>query len=306
MSTASLPTQAQQDARSTQIRTVLLRVLALNLALAAAKAAVGWRVHSLAVVGGAIDSGVDTLTTVLSLALSRVAAQAPDERHPYGHQKFEALGALAMVAFLSITVFELVRGAVAHIRAGRVQTHDTSPAVWVMIASLVVGLVASEYERRRGEALNSELMVADAAHLRADVFVTLAVLAGLLLGRMGIPGADAWTTLFVSLLIARTGWEIVRGAVPVLVDERAVEAAEITRVAGEMSGVQGVYDVRSRGRQGSMFAELTIAVRGEVDVETAHDIADTVEREVSARLGAAGVIVHVEPLDRRPARERVE
>jgi cation diffusion facilitator family transporter len=306
VTTATLPTQDQQDARASQIRTVLLRVLALNLALAAAKAAVGWRVHSLAVVGGAIDSGVDTLTTLLSLALSRVAAQAPDERHPYGHQKFEALGALAMVAFLSITVFELVRGAVAHIRAGRVQTHDTSMAVWVMIASLVVGLVASEYERRRGEALESELMVADAAHLRADVFVTLAVLAGLLLARMGIPGADAWTTLFVSLLIAKTGWEIVRGAVPVLVDERAVEAAEITRVAGEMSGVHGVYDVRSRGRQGSMFAELTIAVRGEVDVETAHDIADTVEREVSARLGAAGVIVHVEPLDRRPARERAE
>jgi cation diffusion facilitator family transporter len=279
-------------------------VLALNLALSFGKAYVGWRSDSLAVIGGAIDSGVDTLTTLLSLALARVAAQGPDERHPYGHQKFEALGALAMVAFLSITVFELLRGAIHTIVHGHDQAVETGPAVWVMLGSLALGVAASTYERRRGERLGSELLVADAAHLRADVFVTLAVLAGLLLTRAGVPAADAWTTLFVSLLIARTGWEIIRAAVPVLVDERAVEAAEITRVAEAMTGVQGVYDVRSRGRTGSMFAELTIAVSASIDVETAHEIADTVEREVTSRLGAASVTVHVEPLHRRPVRER--
>jgi cation diffusion facilitator family transporter len=297
---------AAGEGRRRQIRNILLRVLALNLVLSVAKAFVGWRSDSLAVIGGAIDSGVDTLTTLLSLALARVAAQEPDERHPYGHQKFEALGALAMVAFLSVTVFELLRGAIHTIVAGHAEAVETGPAVWVMMGSLALGVAASTYERRRGEALGSELLVADAAHLRADVFVTLAVLAGLLLTHAGVPAADAWTTLFVCLLIARTGWEIIRGAVPVLVDERAVEAAEITRVAGATHGVEGVYDVRSRGRTGSMFAELTIAVSGHIDVETAHEIADTVEREVTSRLGAAGVMVHVEPLRGRPVRERVE
>jgi cation diffusion facilitator family transporter len=292
--------------RAVRVRRVLQRVLVLNVLLAAAKAVVGMRVHSLAVVGGAIDSGVDVLTTLLSLALARVAAQEPDERHPYGHQKFEALGALAMVAFLSITVYELVRRAVAELRGGGGGEVHTSLALWVMLGSLVVGLLASIYELRRGRQLGSHLLVADAAHLRADVFVTLAVLAGLLLSRLGYRGADAWTTLFVSLLIARTGWEIVVGAVPVLVDERAVEADEITRLAGAMHGVRGVYDVRSRGRQGAVFAELTIAVHGEIDVETAHEIADTVEHQLSEKLGAAGVTVHVEPVDRRAARDPLE
>jgi cation diffusion facilitator family transporter len=304
---SATPAAAVPATRAGQIRRVLLRVLVLNLVLAAAKAAVGLHVHSLSVIGGAIDSGVDTLTTLLSLALARVAAQEPDERHPYGHQKFEALGALAMVAFLSITVYELVRRAIGHIVEGRGEAPDTSLAVWVMIGSLVLGLVASSYERRRGVALRSDLLVADAAHLRADVFVTLAVLAGLLLTRMGFRAADAWTTLFVSLLIARTGWEIIVGAVPVLVDERAVEAAEITRVAEAMDGVHGVHGVRSRGREGAVFAELTIAVDGEIDVRQAHEIADMVERELEQRLGAAGVTVHVEPLARvRPLSELME
>jgi divalent metal cation (Fe/Co/Zn/Cd) transporter len=103
----------------------------------------------------------------------------------------------------------------------------------------------------------------------------------------------------VSVLIARTGWGIIREAVPVLVDQRAVEATEIRRLAGTVAGVREVYDVRSRGRPGALFAELTIAVRGGLDVETAHNIADRVENEVADQLGAQDVIVHVEP-DRRP------
>lgn len=285
--------------RSREVRRTLNTVLMVSLVLVAVKAFAGFRAGSLAVLGGAIDSGLDTLTTVVAILLSRVAGAAPDEEHPYGHAKFETLGALLMVAFLSITVTELVRGAVSQIASGRTEVLDTGIAVAAMGVSLLVGLLASAYERRRGEALRSDLLLADAAHLRADVWVTLAVLAGLGLTHLGVPHGDAWTTLVVSVLIARTGWGIIKDAVPVLVDQRAVEAAEITRVAGTVGGVREVYDVRSRGRPGALFAELTIAVRGGLDVETAHDIADRVENEVADRLGAQDVIVHVEP-DRRP------
>jgi divalent metal cation (Fe/Co/Zn/Cd) transporter len=44
-----------------------------------------------------------------------------------------------------------------------------------------------------------------------------------------------------------------------------------------------------------MFAELTIAVAGELDVKRSHEIADEVERRVGAELGAREVVVHVEP-----------
>jgi cation diffusion facilitator family transporter len=142
--------------------------------------------------------------------------------------------------------------------------------------------------------------MADAAHLRADVYVTLAVLAGLLLTRLGWRDGDAWTALVVAVLIIRTGAHILRETVPVLVDEAAVDSAEIRGMAEAMDGVHAAYDVRSRGRQGARFAELTIAVRAGLDVETAHEIADVVEDEVRRRLGARRVVVHVEP--RRPVR----
>ncbi len=208
-----------------------------------------------------------------------------------------------MVAFLSITVYELVRTALGRIGGDGGAPVDTALGVWVMGASLVVGVAASEYERRRGTALSSELLLADAAHLRADVFVTLAVLVGLLLTRLGWRTGDAWTTLLVAILILRTGVHILRETIPVLVDEAAVEATEIRRMAEAMDGVDAAYDVRSRGRrEGARFAELTIAVRSGLDIEEAHEIADLVEDEVRRRLGARRVVVHVEPLSAAPAR----
>lgn len=290
------------DDRSREIRRVLARMLVVSLVLVAGKTAAGVLSGSLAVLGGAFDSGLDVMTTIVAMLMARVAGKEPDEDHPYGHEKFEALGALAMVAFLSITVYELVRTALVRIGGEAHEPVDTWLGVAVMGGSLVVGIAASEYERRRGRALESELLLADAAHLRADVYVTLAVLAGLLLTRYGWRNGDAWTALVVAVLIMRTGFQILRETVPVLVDEAAVDSSEIRAMAEAMEGVDAAYDVRSRGRAGARFAELTIAVRGGLDVETAHEIADLVEDEVCRRLGARQVVVHIEPRSAAPAR----
>lgn len=288
------------DARGREVRRVLARMLTVSLALVAAKTAVGIVSGSLAVLGGAFDSGLDVLTTLVAMAMARLAGAEPDEEHPYGHEKFEAVGALAMVAFLSVSVYELVRTAIGRLAAGPEAAEvDAALGVGVMAAALLVGLVASEYEHRRGVALESPLLRADAAHLRADVMVSAAVIAGLGLTAAGWESGDAWTALLVAALIVRTGVGIVREAVPVLVDERAVEAAEIRGMAEAMEGVGAAYDVRSRGRPGARFAELTITVPSSLDIRAAHRIADRVEEELRGRLGARRVVVHVEPEEGR-------
>jgi cation diffusion facilitator family transporter len=288
------------EARAREVRRVLARMLAIGVAMVAAKTAVGVVSGSLAVMGGAFDSALDVLTTLVAMVMAGLAGAEPDEEHPYGHEKFEAVGALAMVAFLSVSVYELVRAAVGRLGAGPAAREvDTALGVAVMAVSLVVGLVASEYERRRGVALQSALLRADAAHLRADVMVSAAVIAGLAATAAGWASGDAWTALLVAGLIVRTGVEIVREAVPVLVDERAVEAAEIRGMAEAMDGVGSAYDVRSRGRPGARFAELTIAVPSTLDIAAAHRIADRVEEELRGRLGARRVVVHVEPEEGR-------
>lgn len=286
---------ARRDERARAVRTTLVVTLFLNLLTVAAKGAAGWVSDSLSVLADAAHSGVDALNNVLALFLARVAAQLPDDDHPYGHAKFETLGALGVVAFLSITVYELGTSAVARLVRGE-GSGVADPILFpVMVGSAMMSGLISWYEARRGRALGSELLVADAAHTQSDVYASLAVLAGLGLTRAGIGWADSAFTLVVAVLIARTGWGVLRSTVPVLVDQRALEPETICGVAFATPGVVGCYNARSRGRQGQVFAELTVAVDPALGVAQAHEIADAVEQRIIGELGAREVVVHVEP-----------
>ncbi len=284
------------ESRSAEVRRVLRTVLWLNLGVLGLKVAALISSHALSVAAEAVHSSLDAANNVFALWIARLAGQAPDEDHPYGHQKFETLGALVLVGFLSITVFELVQRSVSQMTSNAPEGVRATPLAMVVIAmSMAVGMAVSTWEARRGRALGSDILVADAAHTGADVLTSAAVLAGLIAIRAGYPQADPWITIAVAILIARTGWRILRETVPVLVDERAVDSSRIQRVAESIGEVSSAYRIRSRGRAGEMFAEVTIAVAADLDVKRAHEIADEVERRIGSELGAREVVVHIEP-----------
>lgn len=281
--------------RQVEVRRILVWILFANLALVLVKIVVGASFGSLAVLGDAAHSGVDTINNLVALAVLYFAAAPPDEEHPYGHGKFETLGAFGIAGFLSITCFELLKTAVGRLIGDAVPPEPTLPGTLALAATMFVNIGVAYYEDRRGRELNSELLIADARHTRADVYVTLSVLLGLGLVALGWGKADAVLAILVAVVVAYSGYQILRRTVPVLVDRRAVEPDRIGRVAEDVPGVESVTDIRSRGRPGDAFAELTIRVHPATGVREAHAIADQVEQRVAAELGLTNVVVHVEP-----------
>ena len=246
--------------------------------------------------GDAAHSGVDAINNVVGLAAMRLASAPPDAEHPYGHGKFETLAALAVAAFLSVTCFELVQGALDRLIRGGAPPDIEPVMMGVLAAALVVNAAVALGEARASRRLSSEILAADARHTASDVLVTAGVLAGLAItDRTGWAPADAWLALAVALVVARSGYKIFRETIPVLVDERAVDPREIEGVASGVPGVRAVTGVRSRGKSVGRFAELTIRVEPGETVVSAHEIADEVERRVAARIGFTDVTVHVEP-----------
>jgi len=264
---------------SAAVRRVLVGLLGANLAVVVAKIFVGTASGSLAVLGDALHSSVDSLYNVLGLIVIRVAARAPDEDHPYGHGKFETLGALAIVVFLSITCFELVRSAVQRLLDGGRAIAMSDMGLVVLLATLGVNVLVAWYENRRGHELSSEILIADAAHTRTDVFITIGVLIGVLFARQGAAWVDPVVAIVVATLIVRVTYQILSRTVPVLVDERAIPERAIRHTAQAVDGVKGAYGIRSRG----------------ANVEAAHAIADEVEERLKRELELNAVTVHVEP-----------
>ena len=287
---------ASTTRRGAAVRTVLLRILVFNLIVAVVKGYVGVRSGSLAVLGAALESLLDMLNNVGGMIAVTVAAREPDEDHPYGHGKFETLGALAIVGFLSISCFELLRQAIGMLLRGESPPPADSIAIGLLAATAVINILVVWYERKVGLALGSAFLLADAEHTRADIYVTVLALASLGLTRVGLVWADAALAIVVAGLIARSGVAIIRNTVPVLVDERAVDAERIREIVRQIPRILEVRSVRSRsGAAGVLFADITITVDGSLPVAAAHELTDAIEARVEAALGASEVIVHVEP-----------
>lgn len=291
-----LPGAAPRSDRTPAVRRTLLIILALNALVVIVKIAIGIRTGALTVLGAALESGLDMLNNVTGLVLVSVAARAPDEEHPYGHDKFETLGALGIVGFLSVSCFELLREGVQKLLAhSRPLTADNTE-IMVLAATAVVNVFVVWYERKRGRELQSAFLLADSSHTLSDIYVTLLAVASLLLGRMGYGVLDAPLAIVVALIIAWTGYQVLRANVPILVDERGADADEMRTLIAGVPGVEDVPSVRSRvTASGTLFAEVTITVPGVVSVENAHRLADEVEQRIEATYGASQVTIHVEP-----------
>jgi cation diffusion facilitator family transporter len=278
------------------IQRTLAIILVANVVVVAVKVAVAVRTGALSVLGATVESALDAMNNGIAMLLVGLAAAGPDEDHPYGHDKFETLGALAIVGFLSISCFELIRNAITQLAHRQLPDAATPLELALLGATAFVNLFVVWYERRRGRELGSALLLADAAHTGGDIVVTVLAFAALLLTRAGYGFFDPWLALVVAGVIAFSGYQILRATVPILVDQRGVDAAEIRRVVVAIPGIRGVPTVRSRtSASGTLFAEVTITCDGTLSVAAAHELADAAERAIRDALGAADVTVHVEP-----------
>src|ERR687890_1277249 len=290
-----MPSGVDSREKSTGVRRVLGGILAANIVVVIVKFAVGFDTNSLAVFGDALQSSVDAANNLIGIFVVRVAAKAPDEDHPYGHAKFETLGALLIALLLALSIFELVRGAVSRLMSGAPPLNVSSTALGLLIITLMVNIAVVWFETRAGRRLKSDLLLADALHTRTDVFITLGVLGGLALARAGLAWADPALALIVAVLVGRAGYQILRRAIPSLVDERAFDQTTIQREAEGVEGVVSAYSIRSRRAGDHQFAELTISVDASANVASAHRIADQVEDRLRDTLQLDEVTVHVEP-----------
>lgn len=281
-------------ARARAIQRVLWIVLVLNWGVAVAKLAVGSSVNSLAMVADGFHSLLDGSSNIVGLVGIYFASRPPDADHPYGHQKYEAFSALGISLLLGVTAIEVVReGALRLVEGGRPLPNLLGFAV--MLATMAVNLGVSRYEARRGAELQSDVLLADAAHTRSDVLVSLSVMAGLGAVYAGVYWLDPLVAFAVAGVILYIAYGVLRRVFTVLTDTTLLTGREIEQVVMEVPEVVSCSNVRSRGEPPNLFIDMEIQLDPDLPLWKAHRIAHMVMDRCRTRFNAADVVVHAEP-----------
>jgi cation diffusion facilitator family transporter len=279
------------------VRRVLLLTLLLNLSVVGLKGVVGWWTGSLSLLADALHSVTDSANNVLGLATNQLANPHPDRDHPYGHQKFEAVGALGIAAFLGIACFEILKSSIERIIHGGAEVTMSQTALWIMLLVLGINIFVAFYERRVGLRLNSKILIADAKHTMSDVWITITVLGGLIGVWKGLSWLDVVLAFPVAILVFKSGWEVLRDNLPWLVDEMAIAPEAIHKQVMEVPGVINCHDIASRGLLGrQVFIDMHLVVEP-TNVKEAHQITEDIEARLEHLYGPARITIHIEPHD---------
>ena len=267
----------------------------LNLIVTAIKFVVSALTGSIAVLADAFNALVDASSNVVGLLGLRAASDPPDFDHPYGHRKYETIATLAIGGLMLLAGWEVLRSVFERLGGGRPPT-VTREALILILITVPLNAFIVWYEERRGRALGSDILMADAASTRVNIFVSLAALTGLVGSTIGVPWLDIVVALGIVAYVFRSAYRILRETSEVLTDSAVVDPRAVEEIARAVPGVWFATQVRSRGRKDDVHLDLRVKVDPAMATEQAHAIASEVERQLRERVpGLADAVVQVEP-----------
>ena len=282
-------------------RAALLSVGSATL-LVSLKAFLVVRTGSLGVLSEALHSGLDLLAAIITFLSVRMSDQPADERHPYGHGKFENFSAFVETGLLLLTALYIIYEAFARLFFRTLHIQPSLMAIVVLLGALSIDLTRARALERAARKYSSEALEADALHFSTDVWSTTVVMVGIGLVWAGetwdlpwLVYADALAGLAVAAVILWVGSQLGRRTLDALLDAAPKGLQqEIALALERMTGVLDVVRVRVRRAGNRHFVDATVSVPRSASLEQVHTLTDAIEKRIG-EIVPSDVMVHVEP-----------
>jgi len=290
----------------------LLSVIS-NACLVVLKLVVGAMIGSVSVISEAIHSGVDLLAAVIAFFAVRKSSKPADEDHPFGHGKVENISGTieALLIFLAAVwiIFEAVK---------KLQSPEPLDDAWLGVVVMLISVMANIFVSKNlflvGKETDSIALMADAWHLRTDIYTSLGVFGGLAVifaGGIVLPGADLrWVdpavAIGVALLIIRAAYHLTVESARDLVDVGLPpeEVDDIRRhIRAFAPTIRGFHRLRTRKAGPSRFVEFHIRVDASMSVDESHRITDMITCSIKQHYPGTTVTIHIEPCNCAMAKE---
>jgi cation diffusion facilitator family transporter len=260
------------------------------------------RTGSLGVLSEALHSGLDLVAAIITYLSVRVSDQPADERHPYGHGKFENFSAFVETGLLLLTALYIVYEAFDRMYFHSVHIQPSLTAILVLLVALAIDLTRAQALSHVARKFSSEALEADALHFSTDVWSTTVVIVGIGLVWIGeswnmawLAYADALAGLVVAAVIVWVGSRLGKRTLDALLDVAPQGLQqEIARSVARMDGVLDVERIRVRRAGNRHFVDATVSVPRTASLEQVHALSDAIEKRIG-EIVPSDVMVHAEP-----------
>ena len=281
----------------------------LNTLLCLGKLAAGMITGSVAIVADALNNLSDAASSVITLVGFRLAGQAADEEHPFGHGRMEYLTGLVVSMAILLMGFELGKSSVEKLIHPE-ELDFSWLAAAILAAAVLVKLWMYRFNRAVGRAISSQAVEATAADSLSDAAATAVVLAATLIGHFFHLQIDGLAGLLVAAFILKTGWEAAKDTLdPLLGRPMDPELArDIDKLVVSHPNILGIHDlVYHDYGPGRAMMSFHAEVPADADLLEMHDIIDHIERELKEKHHIETVI-HMDPVvnDERTAALRAQ
>ena len=283
-----------------KVRTARLSVIS-NTLLILMKVAAGVLSGSVSIISEAIHSGMDLLASIIAYLSVRISDKAPDEKHPYGHGKYENISGVieAILIFIAAgwIIFEAIEKILSRSHIIKSQESIVIGAI-VMMLSAIVNTLVSRKLYKVAKKTDSIALEADALHLKTDVYTSLGVSLGLfLIWLTGWNFLDPIIAIAVALLILKESFSLLNSAYSPLLDT-SLSDDEIQTIKNVITAHSlSFHNLKTRKSGQFRFADLHLELPATMELKKAHDLCDEIENEVKQKIKNIEFNIHIEPLE---------
>jgi len=269
-----------------------------NFSLFVVKFGIGLVINSISVTADAFNNLSDAASSVIGLVGVKLAERPADKEHPFGHGRFEYITAL-VVAFLVLQVgLSCFKSAFTKILNPE-KVGFSLILVGILCVSVLVKVWLSAFNKKLGNRINSTVMKATSADAFGDVLITSATIISIIIGKVTGLAIDGWMGLLVSIFVLFAGFNIARETLEPLLGEAVDREVynSITDKVESYEGIVGSHDliVHSYGPTHTM-ATIHAEVPNYDNLEEAHELIDSIEREVLRDMGIF-LVIHLDPVE---------
>lgn len=281
-----------------EVNRVLIFILILNFIVCGAKIAYGFFSKSASMVADGFHSLTDGTSNIIGIVGIWLASRPVDEKHPYGHKKFETFTTIVIAVLLFLVCYEVISSAIERFSHPEIIPVVDVFSFVVMIGTLLVNLWVSWYETKRGKELTSDFLVSDAVHTRSDIYVSISVIISLIVVKLGLPIIDVLMSIVIAAIIAKAAIDIVVHSANILCDAAPIKAEEIVEIISGIKEIKAYHKIRTRGREDDVHVDLHISVDKDMNIEDGHKLSHMVQGKIKSKIsGVSEVIVHIEPYE---------